>query len=67
MTTDKGEETMLGQNFVVGYVKVCTGGQLPLSECGPVWQLGIISVLLVLAVLMLVAVRVGRSLTSSQS
>jgi hypothetical protein len=30
---------MLGQNFVVGYVQVCTSGKLPLSDCGPVWQL----------------------------
>jgi hypothetical protein len=58
---------MTGQKFIIGYIQACTGGQLPLSECSPVWQLGIISVLLVLAMLMLVAVRVGRSLTSSQS
>jgi hypothetical protein len=58
---------MLSQNFVVGYVKVCTGGQLPLSECGPVWQLGIIATLLAFAVLTLVALRVGRSLATTQT
>ena len=53
---------MFGQGFVASYVQACTGGQLPLSECGPVWQLGIIAALLVLAVLTLVALRVVRSL-----
>jgi len=52
------------QNFIVGYVQACTSGPLPLSECGPVWQLGIIAALLVLAVLTLVALRVGRSLAA---
>ena len=55
---------MVGENFLIGYVKTCTSGQLPLSECGPVWQLGIIGVLLVLAVLTLVALRIGRSLAA---
>lgn len=37
---------MVGQKFVIGNIKACTSGQLPLSECGPVWQLGIIAALL---------------------
>jgi hypothetical protein len=52
---------MGSQKFIIGYVQACTGGQLPLSECGPVWQLGIIAVLLALAVMTLVALRLGRS------
>jgi hypothetical protein len=55
---------VFGQEFVISYVKTCTSGQLPLSECGPVWQLGIIGVLLVFAVLTLVALRVSRSLAA---
>jgi hypothetical protein len=44
---------MLGQQFVLGYVEACGSGMLPLSECDPVWELGIIGVLLVLALLSL--------------
>jgi hypothetical protein len=56
---------MLGQKVVTNYIQACTSGQLPLSECGPVWQLAIIAVLLGLAVMTLVAVRVGRSLAAT--
>ena len=49
---------MFGQDVVVGYVKACASRTLPLSECGPVWQLGIMGVLLLLAVLGLVVLRV---------
>jgi hypothetical protein len=52
----------MDQNFILGYVQACTDGKIPVSECGPVWQLGIITTLLVLAVLTLIALRVGRSL-----
>lgn len=51
--------------FVASYVQACTSGKLPVSECGPVWQLGIIATLLTLAVLTLIALRVGRSLGPS--
>ena len=45
---------MLGQQFLLGYVEACSSGMLPLSECDPVWELGIIGVLLILALLSLV-------------
>jgi hypothetical protein len=45
--------------FVVTYLQACTSGNLPLSECGPVWQLGIIAVLVVSAIIVLIAVRVS--------
>ena len=48
---------MTSKDVVLGYVSACTGGSLPLSECGPVWQLGIIAALLVAAVLSLVVLR----------
>lgn len=49
---------MSSKALVLGYVAACTGGNLPLPECGPVWQLGIIAALLAAAVLSLVALRV---------
>lgn len=48
---------MTSKDFVLGYVTACTDGKLPLSDCGPVWQLGIIAGLLVAAVLSLVVLR----------
>jgi hypothetical protein len=47
---------MLGQHLVLGYVEACSSGLLPLSECDPVWQLGIIGILLIVALLSLVHV-----------
>jgi len=41
---------MNNNNFVIHYVQACSSNQLPISDCGPVWQLGIIAVLLVMAV-----------------
>lgn len=54
---------MLGQQLVLGYVEACGSGMLPLSECDPVWELGIIGVLLAVALLSLVHVhfRVKRT------
>lgn len=37
-------------NFVISYVHACSSNQLPIADCGPVWQLGIIATLLVMAV-----------------
>ena len=56
---------MFGQDVVVGYVKACASGTLPLSECGPVWQLGIMGGLLVLAVLCLVVLRVRARMSAT--
>jgi hypothetical protein len=44
-------------NFVVSYARACGSGSLPFSECGPVWQLGIIAVLLVAAIAFLIVLR----------
>jgi hypothetical protein len=52
--------------FIFGYVQACTAGKLPLTECGPVWQLGIIGALLVAAVLTLAVLRI-RSRGNVQS
>lgn len=48
------------QDFILVYVQSCTGGELPLDECGPLWQFGIIAVLLASAIATLIAVRVVR-------
>jgi hypothetical protein len=41
---------MNNENFVIHYVQACTSNQLSLADCGPVWQLGIIATLLVMAI-----------------
>jgi maltodextrin utilization protein YvdJ len=45
---------MGAENFIVSYVRACGSGNLPFSECGPVWQISIIAVLLLAAVAVLV-------------
>lgn len=41
---------MSNENFIITYVHACSSNRLPLADCGPVWQLGIIAALLVMAV-----------------
>ncbi|MGE0558866.1 MAG: hypothetical protein AB7E73_04635 [Burkholderiales bacterium] len=48
---------MINDNFVFVYVRACGTGKLPLAECGPVWQLGVIALLLATTVLALLALR----------
>lgn len=55
------------QDFIVVYVQSCTGGKLPLGECGPVWQLGVIAVLLVSAIVALMALRLRANLQAAHS
>lgn len=55
------------QLILEAYVHACTSGKLPLSECGPVWQLGIIAALLVCAVLALVVLRFHSRMKSAAS
>ena len=58
---------MSNQNFIFGYIEACAGGSLRLTDCGPVWQMGVIAVLLVLAiaVLAMLRLRVDPQSTSS--
>jgi hypothetical protein len=44
---------MGNNNFVLRYVQDCIGGELTLSDCGPVWQFGVIAALLAAAILFL--------------
>jgi H+/Cl- antiporter ClcA len=48
---------MSGQHFVLAYLQACAGGKLPISECGPVWQLLVIAMLLAVAVAALLVLR----------
>ena len=51
---------MSDQGFVLAYVQSCTAGDLGMSECGPVWQLGIIAALLLIAIVTLALLRLRR-------
>ena len=44
---------------VLDYVGECTSLSLPVAECGPVWQLGVIVFFLVCAVCTLIALRLS--------
>ncbi len=44
-------------DFIVVYAQSCAAGKLPISDCGPAWQLLIIAVLLLLAISTLVVLR----------
>jgi hypothetical protein len=57
---------MGSQQFIIGYVEACANGRLPLSECGPVWQLGVIGLFLVFAILSLVVLRARAGAKSLQ-
>jgi len=48
---------MGSENFILSYARACGSGNLPFSECGPVWQCGIIAALLVAAIVVLIALR----------
>ena len=48
-------------DFVWRYVDSCASGALRLSECGPVWQFGVIAALLCIAIVALAVLR-GRAL-----
>ena len=45
------------RGIIIEYVRSCTAGALGISDCGPVWQLGIIAAFLVLAITTLVVLR----------
>ena len=45
------------RGIIIEYVRSCTAGALGMSDCGPVWQLGVIAGFLVLAIVTLVVLR----------
>jgi len=54
------------RGIVIEYVRSCTAGTLGMSDCGPVWQLGVIGAFLVIAVATLVVLRL-RAVAQARS
>ena len=50
--------------IIVEYVRSCTAGALGVSDCGPVWQLGIIAAFLVAAIATFVVLRLRAAARS---
>ena len=58
MRRQKNRSQKMGyRGIIVEYVRSCTAGALGVSDCGPVWQLGIIAAFLVAAITTLVVLR----------
>jgi hypothetical protein len=55
------------RGIIVEYVRSCTAGALGMSDCGPVWQLGVIAGLLVLAISTLVVLRLRAASARSSA
>ena len=51
---------MGNQGFVLAYVQSCTAGDLGMAECGPIWQLGVIAALLIVALVTLALLQLRR-------
>jgi hypothetical protein len=51
---------MSNQGFVLAYVRSCATGDIGMAECGPVWQLGLIAVLLFIAITTLALLNLRR-------
>ena len=51
---------MGNQSVVLAYVQSCASGALGAAECGPIWQLGVIAVLLVAAIVTLAVLQLRR-------
>lgn len=54
------------RGIIIEYVRSCTAGALGMSECGPVWQLGVIAAFLVIAITALVVLRL-RAIAQARS
>ena len=54
----KNQSQKMGEGgIIIEYVRSCAAGTLRMSDCGPVWQLGVIAAFLVVAVVTLVILR----------
>jgi hypothetical protein len=51
---------MSDQGLVLAYVQSCANGALGMAECGPIWQLGVIAGLLVIALIALAVLQLRR-------
>ena len=63
--TARGNKKVSNQGFVLAYVQSCTSGDLGMAECGPIWQLGVIAVLLFLAIVTLALLHLRRAQSST--
>ena len=50
---------MSDSDLISNYVHACLNGALKAGECGPVWQLGVIGLLIVIALFALLALRLN--------
>jgi len=48
---------MSSQSVVLAYLQSCTSGKLALADCGPMWQLLVIAVLLLIALVALLVLK----------
>ena len=49
-------------SFIAWYIRGCASGAIKIGECGPVWQLTIIALLLLAAIVALVFMRIRASI-----
>ena len=54
---------MGSQGIVLAYVQSCASGALGAADCGPIWQLGVIAALLLIAIVALAALQFRRTST----
>jgi hypothetical protein len=58
LARQKNRSRKMGEGeIIIEYVRSCAAGALRMSDCGPVWQLGVIAAFLVAAVVALVVLR----------
>jgi hypothetical protein len=50
----------MNQGILLAYVKSCASGSLGATDCGPIWQLGVIVTLLLAAVVTLAWLQLRR-------
>jgi hypothetical protein len=55
------------QALILNLVQSCISGRLGMSDCGPIWQLGVIAVFLLVAVVTLLALRLRSSPQSQKA
>jgi len=55
----------MNNHFILTYLQSCASGKLGSSDCDPIWQLGVIAVFLLVAVVALLVLRL-RSRTQPE-
>jgi hypothetical protein len=55
------------QRLVLEYVQSCSGGNLGMAECGPIWQLGVIAALLLIAIVTLALLQFRARLQAARA